>query len=95
MKCQYEMSSNIMLTATLLLPGLTGGPRTLVYSGPEQEYLDTSDELAPYTEYDYMVMARNAEGQVASEWEEVQTNEAPPVGVPAPRVTVCKGKVMC
>lgn len=71
-----------------IFPGLTGGPRAIVYTGPDLEYLDASDVLKPYTSYDYMVTASNDEGQVASEWETVRTNEAPPRDVPAPRVTV-------
>ena len=79
----------------LFILGRTGGPRKLVYQGPEERFIDTDPALLPYTQYEYMVIAYNNEGQVSSEWESIRTMEAPPIGVPAPTVKVGKTIYQC
>jgi hypothetical protein len=67
---------------------VVGGSGILVYSGDSDEYTDIDPALQPYTQYQYRVVAYNAEGQVTSDWDTTRTQEAPPVGVFPPIVQV-------
>uniref|UniRef100_H3A4S8 Usherin n=1 Tax=Latimeria chalumnae TaxID=7897 RepID=H3A4S8_LATCH len=56
----------------------------LIWSEGALEFIDASDMLQPYTEYEYRVRAHNSRGSVDSQWSSTQTLEAPPQGVAAP-----------
>ena len=45
-------------------------------------------ELAPYSEYEYKVVAANLKGDVSSLWTLIRTKPAPPRGLPQPFVMV-------
>ncbi|MBN3306045.1 USH2A protein, partial [Amia calva] len=55
-----------------------------IWSEGALEFIDASDILRPYTEYEYRIMARNIRGSVDSLWSSTQTLEAQPEGMAAP-----------
>ncbi|KAK7153113.1 hypothetical protein R3I93_011118 [Phoxinus phoxinus] len=48
------------------------------------EFIDASDALLPFSEYEYRVTAVNSKGSVSSSWTSVRTLEAEPQGLDAP-----------
>jgi usherin len=57
-----------------------------VWSEGALEFTDDTGTLRPFTLYEYRVRAWNSQGAVDSPWSTIQTLEAPPRGLPAPRV---------
>uniref|UniRef100_A0A2C9JJ39 Usherin n=1 Tax=Biomphalaria glabrata TaxID=6526 RepID=A0A2C9JJ39_BIOGL len=57
-----------------------------VFNGSSRTLTDTSSELKPYTQYQYMVIATNSVGKTGSLWASVTTKEASPQGVLPPVV---------
>ncbi|PVD32355.1 hypothetical protein C0Q70_07788 [Pomacea canaliculata] len=55
------------------------------------EYMDSG--LTPYTQYEYKIRASNSQGYTESQWQAVQTSQAPPAGVDAPVVMLLEGEV--
>ncbi|KAM9316854.1 usherin [Gastrophryne carolinensis] len=60
------------------LAGQQDNMTLFVWSGGALEYTDISDELLPYTSYEYCVTAQNSVGTVKSPWTLVCTLEASP-----------------
>lgn len=56
----------------------------LTLLGGVLEYTDISDELQPYTTYEYCVTAQNSVGSVASPWSLIRTLEAAPEAIQPP-----------
>ncbi len=48
------------------------------------EFIDASDSLLPFSEYEYRVTAVNSKGSASSFWTSVRTLEAEPQGMDAP-----------
>ncbi|XP_039192169.1 usherin isoform X7 [Crotalus tigris] len=48
------------------------------------EFIDATDALQPFTEYDYCVKAQNSKGSVNSSWSSTQTLETRPSGMKSP-----------
>uniref|UniRef100_A0A8C1J3X3 Usherin n=1 Tax=Cyprinus carpio TaxID=7962 RepID=A0A8C1J3X3_CYPCA len=48
------------------------------------EFIDASDSLLPFSEYEYRVSADNSKGSASSSWTSVRTLEAEPQGMDAP-----------
>nr|XP_009291422.1 usherin [Danio rerio] len=48
------------------------------------EFIDASDSLHPFTEYEYRVAAVNSKGSASSSWSSIRTLEAEPQGMNAP-----------
>lgn len=48
------------------------------------EFIDASDSLLPFSEYEYRVTAVNSKGSISSSWTSVRTLEAEPQGLDAP-----------
>lgn len=55
-----------------------------IWSEGTLEFIDATDALLPFTEYEYRVKAQNSKGSVNSSWSSTQTLEAPPTGMKAP-----------
>ncbi|XP_013916323.1 PREDICTED: usherin-like [Thamnophis sirtalis] len=55
-----------------------------IWSEGTLEFIDATDALLPFTEYEYRVKAQNSKGSVNSSWSPTQTLEAPPTGLKAP-----------
>lgn len=55
-----------------------------IWSEGTLEFIDATDLLQPFTEYEYRVRAQNSKGFVDSPWSSAQTLEAPPWGMKAP-----------
>uniref|UniRef100_A0ABM5FBM8 Usherin n=1 Tax=Pogona vitticeps TaxID=103695 RepID=A0ABM5FBM8_9SAUR len=55
-----------------------------IWSEGALEFIDATDVLHPFTEYEYRVRAQNSKGSVDSSWSSTQTLEAPPWGMKAP-----------
>uniref|UniRef100_A0A8D0L665 Usherin n=1 Tax=Sphenodon punctatus TaxID=8508 RepID=A0A8D0L665_SPHPU len=55
-----------------------------IWSEGALQFIDASDALQPYTEYEYRVRAQNSKGSVNSLWSSIQTLQAPPHGMQAP-----------
>uniref|UniRef100_A0A8C6X579 Usherin n=1 Tax=Naja naja TaxID=35670 RepID=A0A8C6X579_NAJNA len=55
-----------------------------IWSEGTLEFIDATDVLQPFTEYEYLVKAQNSKGSVNSSWASTQTLEAPPSGMKAP-----------
>ncbi|KAK3603065.1 hypothetical protein CHS0354_015758 [Potamilus streckersoni] len=66
--------------------GVSYGPTKLVYNGSQLQYTDQSNELQPFTDYQYSVTSVNSVGKLASLWETVQTKQASPAAVLPPIV---------
>ncbi|XP_075060358.1 usherin [Mixophyes fleayi] len=60
----------------------------LVWSGGVLERIDTSEELQPYTAYEYRITAQNSVDFVESLWSLVHTLEAVPEGLQPPNAEV-------
>ncbi|XP_056424309.1 usherin isoform X1 [Hyla sarda] len=52
--------------------------------GEISEYMDTSEDLRPYTQYTYSITAQNSQGDLQSSWSGVRTDEAPPEDLAPP-----------
>ncbi|KAG9484595.1 hypothetical protein GDO78_010137 [Eleutherodactylus coqui] len=52
------------------------------------EYTDNSEDLKPFTDYEYSVTAQNSEGSLQSSWSLVRTPEAAPEGLDPPTAEV-------
>ncbi|XP_049320201.1 usherin isoform X1 [Astyanax mexicanus] len=48
------------------------------------EFIDASDSLQPFTEYEYRVTAHNSQGSISSSWASTLTLEAEPQGMGVP-----------
>lgn len=48
------------------------------------EFIDASDSLHPFSEYEYRVAAVNSKGSASSSWSSIRTLEAEPQGMNAP-----------
>ncbi|KAM6459617.1 usherin [Liasis olivaceus] len=57
-----------------------------IWSEGALEFIDATDVLQPFTEYEYHVKAQNSKGSVGSSWSSVQTLEALPSDMKAPSV---------
>nr|XP_056708935.1 usherin [Euleptes europaea] len=55
-----------------------------IWSEGALEFIDATDILQPFTEYEYRIRAQNSKGSVDSPWSSTQTLEAPPWGMKAP-----------
>ncbi|KAJ7341076.1 hypothetical protein JRQ81_004780, partial [Phrynocephalus forsythii] len=55
-----------------------------IWSEGALEFIDATDVLQPFTQYEYRVRAQNSKGSVDSSWSSTQTLEAPPWGMKAP-----------
>ncbi|XP_062981457.1 usherin [Elgaria multicarinata webbii] len=55
-----------------------------IWSEGALEFIDATDVLQPFTEYEYHIRAQNSKGSVNSLWSSTQTQEAPPQGMKAP-----------
>lgn len=55
-----------------------------IWSEGVLEFIDATDMLQPFTEYEYHIRAQNSKGSVDSLWSSTQTLEAPPWGMKAP-----------
>ncbi|XP_060102758.1 usherin [Heteronotia binoei] len=55
-----------------------------IWSEGALEFIDATDILQPFTEYEYHVRAQNSKGSVDSLWSSTKTLEAPPLGMKAP-----------
>lgn len=44
-------------------------------------------DLMAYTTYEYQVLVSNGAGEAISDWEEITTQEAPPIGLTAPTLS--------
>ncbi|XP_068088985.1 usherin isoform X3 [Hyperolius riggenbachi] len=73
---------NGIITSYTIHRRLAGGHQEnstlFTWSGGPLEYTDISNELDPYTEYKYCIIARNSMGSVHSAWSSVRTLEATP-----------------
>ncbi|XP_018411554.1 PREDICTED: usherin [Nanorana parkeri] len=56
----------------------------LTWLGGDLEYTDISDELQPYTTYEYCITAQNSVGSVESPWSSIRTMEAAPEDIQPP-----------
>lgn len=64
------------------------GPRTSLYTGLEESYVDRDPSLQPFTTYEYSVRSYNNKGYADSIWQSIITKEGPPEGVVPPKVKV-------
>lgn len=55
-----------------------------IWSEGPLEFIDASDFLKPFTEYEYRVTAHNSQGSTSSTWSSVLTLEAEPDGMDTP-----------
>lgn len=55
-----------------------------IWSEGPLEFIDASDFLKPFTEYEYRVTAQNSQGSTSSSWSTVRTLEAEPEGMDMP-----------
>lgn len=55
-----------------------------IWSEGALEFIDATDVLQPFTEYEYRIRAQNSKGSVDSLWSSTQTLEAPPWGMKVP-----------
>ncbi|KAF7704133.1 hypothetical protein HF521_021205 [Silurus meridionalis] len=78
---------NGLITAYFLYRRLKGTLEELlvfIWSNGPLEFIDASDFLKPFTEYEYRVTAQNSQGSVSSSWSSVCTLEAEPEGMEMP-----------
>ncbi|XP_075719450.1 usherin [Rhinoderma darwinii] len=70
------------------LSGGHGNVTAVPLPGGSLEYIDTSEDLQPYTHYEYSITAQNSEGFLQSSWSIVRTVEAAPEDLDPPTAEV-------
>ncbi|KAH9519521.1 Usherin [Bulinus truncatus] len=63
-----------------------------IYVGINKSFTDTSPELRPFMQYQYMVITANSVGKTSSQWATVTTKEGAPQGVLPPIVNDLRNK---
>lgn len=61
---------------------------TVPVPGEILEFMDTSEDLQPYTQYKYSITAQNSEGVLQSSWSVVRTVETAPEDLDPPTAEV-------
>ncbi|XP_063775500.1 usherin [Pseudophryne corroboree] len=70
------------------LAGHEGIVILLIWSAGTLEHIDSSEELQPYTAYEYSITAQNSAGSVRSLWSFIYTPEAAPEDIRPPNAQV-------
>lgn len=81
MVCKFDF---IFLLCCRRLRGTLEELLVFIWSEGPLEFIDASDVLKPFTEYEYKVTAHNSQGSASSSWSSVLTLEAEPKGMDMP-----------